>query len=210
MKLGLPVQVALGLISVPALLNAQQITVRVADYAGLSRVIRDDLRANATRILRQAGFAVDFIDCFIAGGETGAAVCRDLPGPADFVLRIFPPRFAMNARQLGYAATEVGNGAYATVFLDPNRMAERVHGLSEGTLLGHNAVHEIGHLLLGANSHSSSGIMRPVIREVDEEWMAGGFLLFSADQARRMRASLLARLSHETRIQNAYAKQLPK
>ena len=84
-------------------------------------------------------------------------------------------------------------GAYITVFINPAQQKSRIESLSNGAFLGHAVAHEVGHLLLGANSHSSAGIMRPVWRTVDEEWMVKGALLFDAGQARRMRAVLVAR-----------------
>ena len=194
MKLGLLGRIALGLMTIPAISNGEQMTVRVADFVGLSKTTRDELRANATRILGNAGIAVDLIDCLTGGSETGAAGCNDPLGPTDFVLRIFEPKLAMHAEQLGYAALTPKGGAYATVFLDPNRREERVAGLTDGTLLGHAAAHEIGHLLLGANSHSRFGIMRPYFGPSDQTRMAQGqSLSFSKDQAGRMRAALAAR-----------------
>ena len=179
---------------IPPISDGQQITVRVADSVGLSTGTRDELRASITGILGQAGITVDFIDCLIGGAKTGAAGCGDPLGPSDFVLRIFPPRLAMNSRQLGYAALTAKGGAYATVFLDPTRRAERVAGLTDGTLLGHAAAHEIGHLLLGPNSHSRTGIMRPFFGPSDEIRMAQGHpLLFSGGEAKRMRAAIEAR-----------------
>jgi hypothetical protein len=62
--------------------------------------------------------------------------------------------------------------------------------LTDATFLGHVIAHEIGHLLLGANSHSPVGIMRPQWRLADEVWMAKGALVFDTDQAKRMQMEL--------------------
>ena len=69
----------------------------------------------------------------------------------------------------------------------------RADGLSAGMMLGHAVAHEIGHLFLGANAHSASGIMRPVMRRSDQEKMVQAWLLFDADQINRMRTALIAR-----------------
>lgn len=191
--------IILGLIAatVPAFskpaVNESHITVRVFDYVHLPSAEHAELQSNAKRILGQAGVAIDFVGCFNAGVEPGAEACHAPVSPVDFNLRILQPRHAMKGEQLGYAAMSPDGGAFITVFIDPAKRKARVAELSNGVLLGHAVAHEIGHLLLGPNSHSSSGIMRPVMRESDEESMARGFLLFSTDQARRMQVSLMAR-----------------
>ena len=115
-------------------------------------------------------------------------------GPSDLILRIFQPKAAVKGEQLGYAAMTPEGGAYITVFVNPSEQKARVGNLSNGIYLGHAVAHEVGHLLLGPNSHSTAGIMRPVWRPVDEDWMGKRALLFDAGQASRMQSSLVARL----------------
>jgi hypothetical protein len=170
-------------------------TVRVLDYSGVSAGTRGELAAEATRVLSAAGIALSFIECHSSGVATGDPRCRGLLGPTDLVLRILPPKLAAKGTQLGYAAMTTAGGAYVTIFINPTQERARVGNLSNGLYLGHAVAHEIGHLLLGANSHSSSGIMRPAWRPVDEEWMLKRALLFDAGQAGRMQMALVRRLS---------------
>ena len=175
--------------------NAVRLTVRLLDYVDLSAGTRSEIAANARRVLGQAGVTVEFVECYSGGLDTGAPVCTARFGPADLYLRILRPKLAVKGEQLGYAAMTSEGGAYVTVFVNPEQRKARTASLNDGVLLGHAVAHEIGHLLLGANSHSSSGIMRPAWRPVDEEWMAKGALVFDGTQARKMRATLMARSS---------------
>jgi hypothetical protein len=50
--------------------------------------------------------------------------------------------------------------------------------------------HEIGHMFLGTNSHSSTGIMRANWSEREFGPDAGPELLFTAEQSRRMKSRL--------------------
>jgi hypothetical protein len=50
--------------------------------------------------------------------------------------------------------------------------------------------HELGHLLLGSNSHSPTGLMRADWRTKDLTGMAQGGLVFSDEQAQRMKIKL--------------------
>ncbi len=50
--------------------------------------------------------------------------------------------------------------------------------------------HELGHLLLGSNSHSLTGLMGANWRTVDLIHMEQGGLAFSEEQSRKMKATL--------------------
>jgi hypothetical protein len=67
------------------------------------------------------------------------------------------------------------------------------HGVSSvepGTLLGHAMAHELGHLLLGSNSHSLTGLMCANWLTKDLIHMEQGGLLFSEEQSLKMKAKL--------------------
>lgn len=168
------------------------VTVRLLDYVNLPAGERSEVAATAKRVLAQAGVAVEFVECFSGGVETGTPACTAPLGPADLILRILQPKFAAKGEHLGYAAMTSEGGAYITVFINPAQRKARVGSLDDGVFLGHAVAHEIGHLLLGSNAHSSSGIMRPVWRPVDEEWMVKGVMVFDAGQAKQMRSKLMA------------------
>ena len=51
--------------------------------------------------------------------------------------------------------------------------------VSKGQILGHAVAHEIGHLLMGTNSHSSRGLMRGNWNVDELRAMAERQLLFS-------------------------------
>jgi len=171
-----------------------RLTVRVYDYVNLSNKTESELAENARRILAQAGIAVELALCFTGGLDTGEPGCIGPLGPADLILRIVQRKFAVRGEQLGYASMSEDGGAYITVLVNPAERKARVGALSDGSYLGHAVAHEIGHLLLGTNEHSSTGIMRPVWRVCDEEWMSRGLLFFDARQASRMRERLIARI----------------
>ena len=191
MILGLVLATVPGFSKTP--LSDVRITVLLYDYVNLPADARVEATANAKRVLGQAGVDVEFIECYLGGIKTGRPGCTGPLGPAVLTLRICQPKFAEYGKQLGYAVMAPEGGAYITMFINPAERRARVTSLSDGALLGHTVAHEIGHLLLGANAHASGGIMRPVWRPCDEEWMAKGALQFDAGQAKKMQATLLAR-----------------
>jgi hypothetical protein len=79
-----------------------------------------------------------------------------------------------------------GKGCYADLFYE--RIVElqmKTHTLT-AIILGHAMAHELGHLLLGTNSHSRDGLMRAQWNRGDLAEAARGNLLFSTEEATRM------------------------
>jgi hypothetical protein len=60
-------------------------------------------------------------------------------------------------------------------------------------ILGHGMAHELGHLLLGTNSHSSSGLMRAHWTGEDLAMASKGNLRFSQEQSLRITNRLARR-----------------
>ena len=82
----------------------------------------------------------------------------------------------------------VRRGTYATVLMDLiEELAGHQELVSRGQILGHAVAHEIGHLIMGLNSHSSHGLMRSGWKAKELHDMAERHLLFSKQEGERMR-----------------------
>ena len=70
-------------------------------------------------------------------------------------------------------------------------------------MFGSVMAHELGHLLLGLNSHSVKGLMRARWGRDELQRMGMGTLLFLPEQGKRMRARIAdassARISSDTK-----------
>jgi len=92
------------------------------------------------------------------------------------------------------------DGAFATManvfWYDAEQFAGH-HGFHQGVLLGHLAAHELGHLLLGAGSHSSRGIMHVPWRVKELEIIAQGLMTFTPSEAKRMLMNIRARIARK-------------
>lgn len=97
----------------------------------------------------------------------------------------------------GFAAlTANQRGVDASVFYRRVEEAAKKARVSNFQILGVAMAHEIGHLLLGSNSHSRIGIMRPHWKR--EELVPGGaFLGFTPKEAGVMRADVSARMKEQ-------------
>lgn len=80
-----------------------------------------------------------------------------------------------------------GTGCYADVFYGSTDVEEAGRPGS-ATVLGAVMAHELGHLLLGINAHSSTGIMRPVWNDDDLVAASKGNLYFTEAQGQILRA----------------------
>jgi hypothetical protein len=81
-----------------------------------------------------------------------------------------------------------GIGSQADVFYTKIASFHGVSSVEPATLLGHAMAHELGHLLLGSNSHSLTGLMRANWRTNDLIHMEQGGLPFSEEQSGKMKA----------------------
>ena len=165
------------------------LSVRIYDNAGVLAAGRARAIKRATDILGRADIAVDWRDC-PAGGVLARAVCAAPPERGELAVRLVrSPKNDPNPRALGTALIDksTGTGTLATVFVD--RVAAMAHQgkQDQWTMIGGVMAHEIGHLLLGTNSHSETGLMREIwtlkdlTRNRPEDW------LFSRAQREELR-----------------------
>jgi len=146
--------------------GAVTITLRVYDYVHVNRPALLAAENEAAAILAEAGVQARWVDCRTSPAEMDSYPdCQWARQATDFELRVLPDAMVDSRAKwqdaLGAAYEFGGLSSYiANVFYD------RVNSLSGGgraplaVMLGRAMAHEIGHLLLGANSHSRTGIMR--------------------------------------------------
>jgi len=167
------------------------ITVDLIDSAEVAPGTRSRAEHEFEHIMQTAGISVAWIE-----GDANTPV--DLLADA-IVLRILPKAGPSDdPKALGVALAPGPGGIYATIFFD--RVCERVAdpvlskaGARLEGVLGHAMAHEIGHLLLGMNSHSASGLMSAVWRVEDFRRLARGQFNFRPDEAARMRSEVARR-----------------
>jgi hypothetical protein len=162
-----------------------EITVLVNNSAGVKPSVLRKAEQEAGRLFDAAGIEIQWVNC----DETEA--CRRILGPKEFVLHIVAGGKTQNDFVLGEAFLgEDGRGQYSDVFFDRLTQAQRNFGLA--LLLGAVSAHELGHLLLGSNSHSRTGIMEPRWGQQGLRSIGMGRLLFTPEQARSMRNRISA------------------
>jgi len=179
------------------------IKLRIYNY-GISNTLLLRSEGEATAIFNHAGLALGWVDCPLSAEETPSHPgCMNPMGSTDFTIRILTVRdarrIAINRDALGEALECQGDysGCSAYIFYRDVQELARAWDASESEILGHTLAHEIGHLLLGANSHSSEGIMRANWRQQELSTIARAHLFFTAEQSRRMCAEVSALNSYQ-------------
>jgi hypothetical protein len=175
-------------------ITATLLTVRFYNYAGVPAEILADAEKESVRIFREAGIELSWAPCAVSDRDfedspSKFAACRQASDAS--IVRIEAQSNAPPVpRSKGSAA---GAALEDRIAVSYDRV-EQVHAdaahISRATLLGHVMAHELGHFLLGENSHSSDGIMINVFREQELRRAERGKLLFTRRQAAQMRAKI--------------------
>jgi hypothetical protein len=169
-------------------------TVGIYDYAHASPATLAGAEREAGRILGVAGVQVAWRECGTTEPDSySQSPCQKSAGRAYIELRILaqPNKSMYRNDPLGFAiAPAMANVYYhkAMLFVGGDGA-----GYEGQTILGCVMAHEIGHLLLGSNSHSDSGIMRATWEHEDmqPQWM--GRRLFTSAQGKLIRAEVKRR-----------------
>jgi hypothetical protein len=183
--------------------SAQDLTpairVRVDNYTPASPAVIAVAEREASRILGAAGLRTNWLEC--QEGHSPALSsdpCRVPLETADIVLRVVsePTQNKFQDTVFGFAVLPV----LATVYYDyPVRLAKNDDAEFElPVILGCVIAHEIGHLLLGPDSHSGSGIMKPRWERKQIQKARMGTLLFTPQQGKHIREETQSRMMLET------------
>jgi hypothetical protein len=169
-----------------------QVSINVYNDANVRDKILSDAEREATRIYLNAGVETIWIDCRTSKKTPNpAAACAAPLCRTHLTLHIVAWTSHDRDSIFGIAfLSQSGEGTYSDVFYPS---AEKLHTdgrTSLSRVLGHVMAHEIGHLLLGTNSHSALGLMRPHWQKEELRSMEMGTLLFTPQQGKQMRIRL--------------------
>lgn len=159
-----------------------RITVLINNTARVSESILAASESEAAAVFRVAGIKVEFAEC--NGQITMQNICSQVPGVDQFVVHMVATGRTSSDSVFGVAFLgENGTGKYCDVFFDRIERANQNFGSGVPALMGTVMAHELGHLLLGSQSHSSQGIMRAVWDVRSLQGIGIGRFLFTRKQA---------------------------
>jgi hypothetical protein len=169
------------------------ITVRVYDYAHVGRGTLVAAEEQTAFIFRKVGLAMRWCNMTTDSAESLMdSNCGQLAGPVRLDVRIVP-RLKVEPGATTDSTMGFAGGNLATVSFHWSKAADRSGGALPAEILACVIAHEIGHLLLGPNSHSRTGIMKGKWSAEELRGAGWGRLLFMPQQAELIRAEVLAR-----------------
>lgn len=186
----------LSLAVLPA--EAAVLHVLAYDLSGQTESVRNELRQTVVRVFGEAGIPVDWTtgdssspdarvtewtrpeDCHLPSVWTGTLSVR--------LLTQAPP--GLSEAALGQSLPCAHIGVHVTVYADRVAQVSRRLPTSSGLLLGYALIHEIGHVLLPLQPHSSRGVMKAVWNDNDLRRAAFYRLCFEPAEAAQMKRRL--------------------
>lgn len=177
--------------------SEREISIRIHDYAKANHTVVKHAEQAAGRILKKAGIDARWIDCF---DSLGKEACSRPFTTLDFVINLLPESMSdrMHLSQGVLGSAFEGSGAKnfgfsASVFYDIAKDRAKEHQVDFGELLGNAIAHELGHRLLGTNSHAGISLMSAFWSGTQYCLVAQSSLVFSDVEVKRIQTSVNAR-----------------
>ena len=173
--------------------------VRVLNYTQATPATVAQAEREAARILGEAGLQTVWLDCPLVE----AKVVPQDPCQQPFEANEIMVRVLSDKTRRGYQDNAFGFAVaplLASVYYEHAERLARIHDakFEVPIILGCVMVHEIGHLLLGYNSHSDSGIMQPRWERKQVRQLMMGGLTFNTQQSKRIQAEVQTRINQQT------------
>ncbi len=182
-----------------------KIKVTIYNYAEAPSATLAEAEAAAARIFERAGIEISWQEHRATDLDTKTIANRlrtrnEVHITMHIIPRSMAARLAPSQICLGLSVVPGGNkrGDMAWVFYHRVEELARRRSLSAADSLGHAMAHEIGHLLLGVNSHSPTGLMRARWDQSDLLRAAKGWLIFTDAEAGHLRREVDVRLIDNT------------
>jgi len=170
------------------------VIISVYNDAGVPPGTLRQAEGEAARVFRQAGIEVRWLNCGVAAAAKDAEECLEAVFPTHLHLRIVRKARDLKEETLGISFLAAdGRGTQADLFYEPMEQLCNSKNTNLASLLGHVAAHEVGHLLLGANSHAPTGVMGTHWASEGISIVELGQLFFSGEESERMRQRLSIR-----------------
>jgi hypothetical protein len=171
------------------------ITVQIFNYSQASPAILAGAEREAGRILGRAGLQAVWLECPVGPSKPGSQTpCQKAPEATDLMLRVLasPSQNKFQDTVFGFTVHPV----LASVYYEyaARRAKSDDADFEAPIILGCAIAHELGHLLLGTNSHSDAGIMQPRWESNQFRQLIIGNLVFTTEQSKLMREQARTRM----------------
>ncbi|MGA7411603.1 MAG: hypothetical protein WBW33_14070 [Bryobacteraceae bacterium] len=163
--------------------RAAALEIHIHNDAGLPPAVLDQVMTQLQAILTSAGASVDVRNC---QGKDNPWCQQPSAGVKVLYLRILPgegPKIKnMRNPALGAAVADETGGAYGSVFLATIKDQAQSANVPWNVVAAYATAHEIGHLLLGSNAHTRTGVMKAAWDAKDMSAMFQNGVHFNREQ----------------------------
>jgi hypothetical protein len=176
-----------------------KIRIRVNNYTQATPAMLAGAEREAGRILGKAGLQAVWLDCpAVHSTADPQDPCGEPLEAIDIVLRLLSESTQNKFQDsvFGFAVVPILASVYYEYAMHLARSDNAEFEIP--IILGCVIAHEIGHLLLGSNSHSASGIMQGNWERGQIRKAMTGTLLFTPEQAKLIRAETQKRMRLQT------------
>ena len=172
--------------------DSTKVKILYFDFVSLPETVQQAMREKAAKVYHQAGVDLEWAPCPTAEGTLAFYPnCTGYKDTTHLMLRILPTaRKGMKTDAKGEALL---GARIVNVFWDRIQDEATRFNVPIPDLLGQVVAHEIGHLLLGTNSHSSYGIMMGKWRLMDLGAIARGGISFTPQQCEQIQREVKKR-----------------
>src|SRR5262249_38342177 len=171
------------------------LTVMIYNYSDIVTGPLAEAEGMAARSYGAAGISGNSLACPDSQEDTeDFRVCDRANAAGSPYIKIYPETMAaarQSLRKMDHAmGAAAGSGA---IIVYPRvRAVAKEWNCPEELVLGRILAHELGHILLGNNSHTSQGLMKPLFGR-KEVFRESGQFLFEVKQAGRLREAVRQR-----------------
>ena len=180
--------------------------VRVYNHAGASAFVLINAQRKADQVFEPAGVDIEWLDCPTSVDEMAAnRACAAALDANHLVVQLLPhsmsKKYGLRREVFGFALPTTSGRPGNQISLFFKRVLDLAYYGSVGTdfedaqgiILGYMMAHEIGHLLLGPESHAASGVMSFPWGKRTLTSMERGGLQFSPGESEEIREELARR-----------------
>ena len=171
------------------------LTICLTNEAEVPLNVVTEVESRVNAIFRESAIELHWVNSGTSqNGASTQVSCGHLSYPDRLMVHWIPRAQTATADVLGETfLDEQDAGVIADLFLDHVRTVESDTKVGLATLLAYVTAHEVGHLLLGTNSHSPRGIMQGHFYGQNLVTMRHSGLTFERSEEERMHCRLLAK-----------------
>jgi hypothetical protein len=169
--------------------ESASLQVSVFNDAGISPSVVTSAESQASRVFQEAGISIHWLNCSQKSAVSAElARCAEANFPCHLHLHLIKASRGLNPATLGVSFLSAnGAGCCADLFDASVKALALSSGIPLPVVLGHAMAHELGHVLLGTNSHSVNGLMRSHWDWENLQSAQRGELLFLRPEAAQIR-----------------------